>query len=70
MSTEILTWHRPDAGQFPDADQEVLLRTDDDDYPLELGSYEGDDVWCDRKRRLVRGRVIEWSLPVGSVPIA
>jgi hypothetical protein len=68
MNTETLTWMRPELGQFPDADLDVLVHTDDDESPMQIAAYQGDDCWSDPKGRQLRCRVIEWSRPHGAVP--
>lgn len=66
MSMETISWHRPDEGDFPDADIDVLLHTDCQDCPVWPGYYDGEQ-WLGADGMPLRWRVIEWcEMPGGS----
>ncbi|WP_066338429.1 hypothetical protein [Azohydromonas lata] len=67
MRTEILTWHKPEEGAFPDAEIDVLLHTDCEDCPVWPGYWDGEQ-WHGADGMPLRWRVIEWcDMPVGTV---
>jgi hypothetical protein len=67
MSTETLTWYRPDAGELPDAEIDVLLHTSCTDCPVWPGYYDGEQ-WFGADGMPMHHRVIEWcDMPAGTV---
>jgi Lar family restriction alleviation protein len=47
------------SGAMPDADIRVLIRQDDDEYPVVVGSYDGHE-WHDTEGLVLPGRVMGW----------
>jgi hypothetical protein len=67
MRTETLTWHKPERGNFPDAEIDALLHTNCDTCPVWPGYWDGEQ-WFGADGMPLRWRVIEWcDMPVGSV---
>lgn len=67
-SVELLIWHKPGEHPLPDTRRDVLVRTNDPDWPVWPAYYDFTcELWMDMHGMPLAREVIEWSeMPGGT----